>query len=158
MTDSADSDDRDDDPDDRRARHDTPETVTFEPIGVVHTPFETTGDAPRQGFVDEADGTIELADEYAPGLAGVNAGDRAVVVWYADGADRVVELADGRGVFGARAPARPNPVCLTTVEVLAVEGRRLHVRGVDMRDGTPVLDLKRALDPEREGRKRSPGE
>lgn len=152
-------DNRADDPDDPGGRHasqDSPEAVTFEPIGVVHTPFETTSDAPRQGFVDDAAGTIELDDAYAPGLAGVRAGDRAVVLWYADSGDRVVELGDGRGVFGTRAPARPNPVCVTTVEVLAVEGTRLHVRGVDMRDGTPVLDLKRALDPERDGRKRPP--
>lgn len=162
MTDIDDSvddpDARDDDPGDRHANQDGPAAVTFEPIGVVHTPFETTSDAPRQGFVDDAAGTIELDDAYAPGLAGVGAGDRAVVVWYADGSDRVVELGDGRGVFGTRAPARPNPICVTTVEVLAVEGTRLRVRGVDMRDGTPVLDLKRALDPERERRKRPPGE
>lgn len=134
--------------------------LTVDPVGVVHTPFSATSDAPRQGFIVDAEGTIELAEEYASGLDGVEPGDRVVVVWYADGADRVVQLSDGRGVFGTRSPARPNPVCITTVEVLEVDrpAGRLRVRGVDMRDGTPVLDLKRTLDPDRDGRIRPPGE
>lgn len=152
----------DDDPD-RKSTDDSPpdrDAISLDPIGVVQTGFSTTDEAPRQGFLDDTEGTVDLAEEYAAGLSGVDAGDRVVVVWYADGSDRVVELSDGRGVFGTRAPARPNPVCITTVEVLAVDeaAGTLRVRGVDMRDGTPVLDIKRTLDPDRAGRERSPGE
>lgn len=161
-TDHADDPDATDttNPTDTTDATDATDRITLTPIGVVRSPFATTSDAPRQGFIGDREGTIELADEYGVGLTGIDGGDRVVVVWYADETDEVVQLSDGRGVFGTRAPARPNPVCITTVEVLSVDraGPTLRVRGVDMRDGTPVLDLKRTLDPERAGRERPPGE
>lgn len=144
----------------RTTGRDESASIRSDPIGVVRTPLESTHEAPRQGFLDDVEGTVDLYDEYAAGLTGLDSGERVVVVWYADAADRVVELSDGRGVFGTRAPARPNPICLTTVAVLAVDvdEARLRARGVDMRDGTPVLDVKRTLDPERDGRVRPPRE
>lgn len=123
---------------------------TCEPIGTAHTPLETSDDAPRQGFLGGVEGTIELDPAYAAGLEGYASGDDVLVVWFADRGDRsVLTLRDGRGVFTTRSPARPNPVCLTVCELLAVDGTSLAVRGVDMLDGSPVLDLKRPLDPER---------
>ena len=124
---------------------------TCEPIGTVHTPLATAEDAPRQGFLEDVAGTIELEPAYADGLAGLAPGDDVLVVWFADGADRSVLTLDrdGRGVFASRSPARPNPICLTTCEIVAIEGTTLEVRGVDMLDGSPVLDLKRPIDPER---------
>jgi tRNA-Thr(GGU) m(6)t(6)A37 methyltransferase TsaA len=120
-----------------------------EPVGFARTPFETTDDAPMQGEFGDAEGRIEIDDEYAPALAGWD-GDRVVVVWVADRADRstLTHERDGetRGVFTTRSPHRPNPVLLTTCAVLAVEDATLHVRGVDMLDGSPVLDLKPPLD------------
>ena len=123
---------------------------TCDPIGTAHTPFETTDDAPRQGFLEDVDGTIELEPAYADGLSGLVPGHDVLVVWFADRADRSVLTLDrdGRGVFATRSPARPNPICLTTCEVLALDGGSLDVRGVDMLDGSPVLDLKRPLEPE----------
>jgi len=115
-----------------------------EPIGVARTPFETTDDVPRQGFLDDAEGRIEVAERYAAGLEAWD-GDEVVVVWFADRADRsslTVERDGGRGVFTTRSPNRPNPVMLSTCAVLDVEDSALRVRGVDMLDGTPVLDLK----------------
>ena len=126
---------------------------TCTPIGTVHTPLGTSEDAPRQGFLEAVEGTIELEPAYGAGTAGLAAGEELLVVWFADRADRdVLTLRDGRGVFTTRSPARPNPVCLTTVELLAIDGRTLTVRGVDMLDGSPVLDLKRPLDAERVAR------
>ncbi|MFC6988857.1 SAM-dependent methyltransferase [Haloplanus sp. GCM10025708] len=121
--------------------------VHLEPIGRARTPLATPEDAPRQGFLDDVEGRIELETEYAPGLEGVEAGDELVVVWYADEADSLVRVDrdGGRGVFTTRSPARPNAVCLTTCPVVAVEGATLRVRGVDMADGSPVLDLKPPL-------------
>ena len=122
-----------------------------DPIGTARTPFETSDDAPRQGFLGDVEGTIELESVYAPGLSGIDTGDDVLVVWFADRADRSVLALDrdGRGVFATRSPARPNPVCLTTCEVVAAGDASLDVRGVDMLDGSPVLDLKRPIDPER---------
>jgi tRNA-Thr(GGU) m(6)t(6)A37 methyltransferase TsaA len=121
-----------------------------DPIGTVHTPFETTSEAPRQGIHGDAEGLVELDPAYHEGLTGFD-GDRVVVVWWADRADRsVLTLArdPDRGVFTSRSPARPNPVCVTECAVEAVDpaAGRLDLRGVDMADGSPVIDLKAPLD------------
>jgi len=125
---------------------------TCDPIGTVHTPFTSTADAPRQGFLDDAEGTIVLEEAYEAGLAGLRPGEDVLVVWFADRADRTrltVERDGGRGVFTTRSPSRPNPVCLTTCEVRSVAHGTVGVRGVDMLDGSPVLDLKPPLSPGR---------
>lgn len=133
--------------------------VAFEPIGVVRTPFETPDEAPRQGVEIEtgtgtgtgigtdATGEIVLDSTYAPGLDGLEPGDRVDVLWIADEADRsTLRLRGGdRGVFSTRSQHRPNPICVSPCTVLAVEPPRLTVRGVDARDGSPVLDLKPTL-------------
>ena len=118
--------------------------ITFEPIGVVRTPFESPEDAPRQGLDDEVTGTIVIDRAYEAGLAGLAAGDRIDVVWVADRADRSVlrVRAGNRGVFATRSPDRPNPICVSPCTVCDVAGRRLAVTGVDAVDGSPVLDLK----------------
>jgi len=117
-----------------------------DPIGTVHTPFETTGEAPRQGFRGDAEGVVDVDPAYREGLVGFD-GDRIVVVWWADRADRSVLTLDrdaDRGVFTSRSPARPNPVCVTECSVRSVdhEAGRLRLGGVDMADGSPVIDLK----------------
>lgn len=120
--------------------------IDCEPIGTIATPYRRTGEAPSQGIDGEADGTIHLEERYTTGLSGVEAGEDLVVVWFAHEADRrVLELRDGRGVFSTRSPARPNPVCLTTCRVTRVDPPEVGVRGVDMLDGSPVLDLKRPI-------------
>ncbi|WP_251343225.1 SAM-dependent methyltransferase [Haloplanus halophilus] len=121
-----------------------------DPIGTAHTPFETTSEAPRQGFHEDAAGVVELVPAAREGLTGFDA-DRVVVVWWADRADRsVLTLARDpeRGVFTSRSPARPNPVCISECRVDAVdaEAGRLDLRGVDMADGSPVIDLKATVD------------
>lgn len=119
-------------------------------IGHVETLFESTEAAPRQGFLDDNSGTVHVDEPYRDGLTGFEPGDTVLVVWWADRADRsVVRVRDGdRGVFTTRSPARPNPICLTACELLAVDedAGTLDVAGVDMADGSPVLDLKRTLD------------
>ncbi|MFB6082349.1 MAG: tRNA (N6-threonylcarbamoyladenosine(37)-N6)-methyltransferase TrmO [Halanaeroarchaeum sp.] len=123
--------------------------VECTPIGTVRTPIATTDDAPRQGMHEDIEGTVEVREEYVDGLAGFEPGTEMVVVWFADRADRSLLRADkrdGRGVFATRSPARPNPICLTTVEVLAIDGGTVSVRGVDMLDGSPVLDIKVPLE------------
>jgi tRNA-Thr(GGU) m(6)t(6)A37 methyltransferase TsaA len=126
-----------------------------DPIGHVETPVQTTADAPRQGFLGEQSGTVQVDEAYRSGLTGFAPGDTLLIVWWADDADRsVLRVRDGeRGVFTTRSPARPNPICLTACELLHVDvdSGRLDVAGVDMADGTPVLDLKCTLDDEGEG-------
>jgi tRNA-Thr(GGU) m(6)t(6)A37 methyltransferase TsaA len=118
-----------------------------DPIGTVSTPFETTSEAPSQGFQGDAEGVVRVHDEFAAGLSGFDA-PSVVIVWWADRADRSVLTLDrdpSRGVFTSRSPARPNPVCLTECDVIDADDRRLRVRGVDMADGSPVIDLKASV-------------
>jgi len=125
-------------------------SVDVAPIGRVETPFEETGDAPRQGEETAYCGNVRVDEQFRDGIGEFAHGDRVVVVWWADRAERdVLRVRDGeRGVFSTRSPARPNPVCLTECEVVAVDADdgTLAVRGVDMADGSPVLDLKPPLD------------
>jgi len=142
-----------DDPDrGAKSRHEP--TVPCETIGVVHTPFDRREEAPRQGLRGDARGELELDEAFAAGLRGVDPGDELEVVWYADRADRSVLEVGGhgagggrerRGVFASRSQDRPTPVCLTRCRVRAVDGTRVSLEGVDMLDGTPVLDLKTPL-------------
>lgn len=129
-------------------------SVPCQTIGVVHTPFDRREEAPRQGLRADARGELELDEAFEAGLRGVDPGDELAVVWYADRADRSVLEVDGhgadegrgrRGVFASRSQDRPTPVCLTRCRVLAVDGTRVRLEGVDMLDGTPVLDLKSPL-------------
>jgi tRNA (adenine37-N6)-methyltransferase len=123
---------------------------TPRPIGYVKTPFTDTKQIPKGcGAEHHAEGIIEIAPEYAAGLADVEGFSHLFVIWVFDRADGFDLIATPptdqkrpHGVFATRSPRRPNPLGLTVVELLRRDGARLHVRGVDMLDGTPVLDLK----------------
>ncbi|MEF8828158.1 MAG: TrmO family methyltransferase [Halolamina sp.] len=121
-----------------------PRTFEFRPIGVVHTPFDDSDEAPRQGGSEADRGTVVLAEEYTAGIVGLEPGTELDVIWVADRADRDVLEARGRGVFTTRSPARPNPICVTrcTVRAISDDRRRIDLVGVDMLDESPVLDLK----------------
>ena len=119
--------------------------LTLRPIGVVRSPYATPLDAPRQGEFAAKESVVEIEERYHDGLAGVGPGARLLVVWWAHLADRDLLARPGSdGVFAMRTPHRPNPICLSEVEVVRREGGRLHVRGLEATDGTPVLDLKAA--------------
>ena len=125
-------------------------TIEMKPIGVVRSPHGTTADIPKgPGAKHKAEGTLELRPELEDGLADIEGFSHLFVVWVfheSDGYDLVakVPLDDRRphGVFSSRSPRRPNPIGLSVVELLGRDGPRLRVRGVDMLDGTPILDIK----------------
>lgn len=129
---------------------DSPDGPVLRPIGVARTPYETPDDAPHQGFADDAESTIDVFDEYADALAGIDDVVRVTVVYWADAADRE-SLTDERGVgaFAKRTPNRPNPLNICVCTLLAREGSTLTVRGLDAIDGSPVLDCKPTLQSER---------
>jgi tRNA (adenine37-N6)-methyltransferase len=123
--------------------------VTLHPIGMVRSPYKTTGEVPKGlGAKHLAEGTIELRAEFEPGLADIEGFSHLYVIWIFDRADGAELIAyppsDTRphGVFATRSPQRPNPIGLTVVELLGRDGASLRVRGIDMLDGTPVVDLK----------------
>jgi tRNA-Thr(GGU) m(6)t(6)A37 methyltransferase TsaA len=122
---------------------------TMRPIGVARTPYTDTAQIPKgPGAKHDAEGTLELLPELEAGLTDVGGFSHLYVIWVFDRADGYSLLAtpptDTRthGVFATRSPRRPNPIGLTVVKLLGREGPRLRVRGVDMLDGTPILDLK----------------
>ena len=123
--------------------------VTLDPIGVVRSPFASTSEIPKGlGAKHEMEGTIEIRPELEQGLADIDGFSHLYVIWIFDRAEAADLVAwppsDTRphGVFATRSPQRPNPIGLTVVELLGRDGPRLRVRGVDMLDGTPVVDLK----------------
>lgn len=121
----------------------------MQPIGYVRSPFEATKEIPKGlGAKHEAEGTLEILPEFVPGLQDIEGFSHLYVIWTfdrAEGYDLVgAPPTDDRphGVFATRSPRRPNPIGLTVVELLGRDGPRLRVRGIDMLDGTPILDIK----------------
>ncbi len=115
----------------------------------------------------DAVGAIELLREFAAGLADIEGFSHLYVLWEFDRADGFDLMAHPptdekrpHGVFATRSPRRPNPIGLTVVELLGRDGTALRVRGVDMLDGTPVLDIKPYLSsvPEEKLRRGWPAE
>ena len=108
-----------------------------------------TKDVPKGlGAKHDVDGVIEILPEFETGLTDIDGFSHLFVLWVFDRAEGFALLgtppSDDRphGVFATRSPRRPNPIGLTVVELLRLDGRHLHVRGVDMLDETPVLDIK----------------
>lgn len=125
------------------------EGIAFRPIGQVVSPFTETSQIPKgPGAEHTAEGFIEIDGEFERGLQDIEGFSHIYVIWVFDrsgGFDLVgIPPSDTRphGVFATRSPRRPNPIALTVVELLGRQGGRLRVRGLDMLDGTPVLDLK----------------
>jgi tRNA-Thr(GGU) m(6)t(6)A37 methyltransferase TsaA len=117
-------------------------------IGRIATPWPTRSDCPRNGAATEAVCTIEVAERFAGALADIETATHLIVLYWMDEAarDLVVQRPRHwdvtRGTFSVRSPARPNPIALSVVELVRVDERVLTVRGLDCRDGTPLLDLK----------------
>jgi tRNA (adenine37-N6)-methyltransferase len=119
------------------------------PIGFIKTPYTETKSIPKGlGARHDADGTLELLPEFEAGLTDIDGFSHLFLLWMFDraqGFDLVgTPPSDDRphGVFATRSPRRPNPIGLTVVELVGRDGRLLRVRGVDMLDGTPILDIK----------------
>src|SRR5215470_9295580 len=122
---------------------------TSRAVGWVRSPYKDTKQIPKGlGAKHDAEGVLEIVEEYEAGLLDIEGFSHLFVIWEFDRAEGFDLLAnppsDNRphGVFATRSPRRPNPIALSVVELLRREGARLHVRGVDMLDGTPILDIK----------------
>ncbi|WP_433799798.1 tRNA (N6-threonylcarbamoyladenosine(37)-N6)-methyltransferase TrmO [Actinomycetospora sp. CA-084318] len=131
------------------------------PIGHVSSSLTDRADAPKQADEGAPDAWLVLDEAVAEAAADVAAGDELVVITWLHEADRDVLVVHPRGdparpptgVFSTRSPARPNPLGLHTVRVLGTDGpTRIHIDALEAVDGTPVVDVKRALDPRPEER------
>lgn len=122
---------------------------TSRPIGFVASPYKSPSEVPKGlGAKHNADGVLKILPEFEAGLADIEGFSHLIVIWEFDRSQgfelTATPPSDNRthGVFATRSPLRPNPIALTTVELLRRDGPNLHVRGVDMLDGTPILDIK----------------
>ena len=124
------------------------------PIGRVESSLTDCATAPKQAHEGAPDAVLVFDPEFTAGLADLRAGDRVVVVTWLHRSRRDVLRVHPRddlsrpqqGVFSTRSADRPNPIGLHPVEILSVDGARLHVRNLEAVDGTPVVDVKPLLD------------
>jgi tRNA-Thr(GGU) m(6)t(6)A37 methyltransferase TsaA len=122
--------------------------LSLHPIGLIHSPFHAKGETPIQAAFSQAEGTVEVYPEYVAGLQDIEGFSHIILLYWfhrSDGYRLVVKpFMDQveRGLFAIRYPARPNPIGISVVELVRREGDRLHVQGLDVLDGTPLLDIK----------------
>jgi tRNA-Thr(GGU) m(6)t(6)A37 methyltransferase TsaA len=130
----------------RRGENDT---ITFHSIGLIENEYDTPT---LPETIRSAESTIRLSQDLSLGLQGLETGRQVMVIFYfhkSAGFDllqhpRGDQSRPKQGVFTLRSPHRPNPIGVTIVDILAVEGNTLRVRGLDALNGTPVLDIKPA--------------
>lgn len=129
---------------------------TVRPIGHVRSSLSDPSSAPKQGHEGAPEAWLEFLPEFTPGLRNVRAGDQIILLAWLDRADRTIlevhprdDLSQPkRGVFSTRSADRPNPIGLHRVTVVEVESpTRIRVDALEAVDGTPILDVKPALDP-----------
>jgi len=121
----------------------------FKPVGIIHTPYENKEGIPIQGGLhQDSKGTVEVFGEYSQGLLSLDGFSHIILLYVFHKSDgytlRQKPFLDDveHGVFSIRSPRRPNPIGLTIVRLDRVDDNLLHVSGVDMMDGTPLLDIK----------------
>jgi tRNA-Thr(GGU) m(6)t(6)A37 methyltransferase TsaA len=133
--------------------------LSMEPIGYVRSPYRDTQEIPKGvGAKHEAEGILEISTEFEAGLLDIEGFSHLYVIWAFDRSEGFTLVGtpptDDRphGVFATRSPRRPNPIGLSVVELLSRQGPLLRVRGIDMLEGTPILDIKpylSSIPPER---------
>jgi tRNA-Thr(GGU) m(6)t(6)A37 methyltransferase TsaA len=117
-------------------------------IGVVHSRYKERGDAPHQGGNLKEESTLEVFEEFEPGLLLIDKRTRLWVLYWQDRGDRdrlqttTPWSSNLHGVFSTRSPNRPNPIGLCLVDPVSRKGRFLTVTGLDALDGSPIIDIK----------------
>jgi len=123
--------------------------IIFKPIGFVNSPFQDSRYIPSQPLIaNDTEGSIDILPEYEAGLEGLEGFSHIYVIYHLHRPGRsslkVKPFMAPRemGIFATRAPCRPNPIGLSIVELVRIEGSTLHVRGIDILDGSAVIDIK----------------
>jgi tRNA-Thr(GGU) m(6)t(6)A37 methyltransferase TsaA len=123
--------------------------IEMEPIGIIHTPFlELEGMPIQPAGAAGVRGTVEVFEEFRAGLKDLEGFSHIILLYFFHRSNgfklEVIPFLDNvsRGVFATRAPKRPNPIGISVVRLDAIENSVLHVKDVDILDGTPLLDIK----------------
>lgn len=127
----------------------TQDPVEYDPIGTIHSPFDAPEEMPIQPAGTDVEGTVEVVPAYTEGVQDLDGFTHCLLLYHfhATGEDASMTVEpflddEPRGLFATRAPRRPNPIGLSTVEIDAISENELTVTGVDVVDGTPLLDIK----------------
>ncbi len=119
------------------------------PIGIIHSPYQESRNIPIQGtFDDKVEAWLELKDYYASGLKDLDTFSHAIIIYYFHRSHR--ENLEGRpfleknkhGIFAIRSPHRPNHIGFSIIKIKSLKANRVYFTGVDVLDGTPLLDIK----------------
>ncbi|MDD3813816.1 MAG: tRNA (N6-threonylcarbamoyladenosine(37)-N6)-methyltransferase TrmO [Desulfocapsaceae bacterium] len=129
------------------------EQLILQRIGILHGDITSREDAPKNFDESERVGTLEIYPEFQEGLEGIAAGQTIVVLFWLHKSSRDIlkvyprgDRSKGlRGVFATRSPVRPNPIAISELKVLAIKGNQLEVSGLDILDGTPIIDIKKKI-------------
>jgi tRNA-Thr(GGU) m(6)t(6)A37 methyltransferase TsaA len=123
--------------------------MKVKPIGIIRSPFKMSAGTPIQSAVaGDSMGTVEVFEEFIPGLKDIEGFDRIWLLYWFDraGSTRLTVIpyldAKEHGVFATRAPVRPNPIGMSCVRLISVESNILTIMGIDILDETPLLDIK----------------
>jgi len=123
--------------------------ISYSQIGVIHSPFTKAAGTPIQSnTARNAEGNIEIFKEYSAGLDDLDGFSHIMLLYHCHLAGdfqlKVKPFMDDlkRGVFSTRAPKRPNPIGISVVRLVRIEGNILYIRELDIIDGTPLLDIK----------------
>jgi tRNA-Thr(GGU) m(6)t(6)A37 methyltransferase TsaA len=117
-------------------------------IGIIRTPYKSSDNVPIQSSKSNTLGYIEIVPEYLNGLQSLEGFSHIILLYWFHRAKSPQMLAkpyldsEPHGIFSIRAPSRPNPIGISIVQLTSIEGTRLNIEGVDMLDGTPLLDIK----------------
>lgn len=123
--------------------------IIYKPIGIIHSPFkEPTGTPIQPTAGKNIEGTVEVFQEYADGLEDLDGFSHIILLYHfhlcGEAKLKVKPFMDDNehGIFAIRGPARPNPIGISVTRLLKVEGNILHIRDIDILEGTPLLDIK----------------
>lgn len=122
-------------------------------IGVLHGDITNLNDAPKNYDISTRVGTLEIYSEYQEGLEGIVPGQTIVVLFWLHKSSRDVLKVYPRGdksrglhgVFSTRSPVRPNPIAISELKVEEINGNNLKVSGIDILNGTPIIDIKKKI-------------
>ena len=126
----------------------------FQSIGLIRSPFTGRDQTPIQPYRSRAAGWVEVLPENGPGLQDLDGFSHVILLYFFHHSEpgydlTVTPFLDDRpkGLFATRYPRRPNPIGLSVVQLVRCEGQVLHVDGIDVLDGTPLLDIKPYVPP-----------
>ncbi len=133
-------------------------SFTINPIGILHCNLKKREETPKNYDESEHVGTLEIFPEFLEGLDGLQKGDTIVVLFWLDRSDRTIlrvhprgnKTKPKRGVFSTRSPVRPNPIAISELYVENIENNLLTVKGLDILDSTPIVDIKNKIHTHKE--------